>query len=126
MQAPIRTTTSIERKGKTVMSIRGRVPGLLLLASLAAAGAALAHGTAKHVMGTATAVEAGRLEVKTREGESVTLDVREETKFRDKGGAGADPAELRVGDRVVVDFHVKDDAKIADEIRFAHPEEVRP
>ena len=105
------------------MSIRARTIPLLLAASLAAGGPALAHGTAKHVMGTATAVEAGRLDVKTRDGERVTFEVREETTFRDRDGAEVDRSGLRAGDRVVVDFHEKNDAKVADEIRFAHPDE---
>ena len=65
-----------------------------------AAGLALAHGHG-HVMGTITAVTADHVEVKTKEGKSVSVPLTAETKYF-KGKQGAAPTDVKVGERVVV------------------------
>ena len=93
--------------------------GAVALLLVGSSGAALAHGAANHVMGTAREVGEDRLEVETNGG-SVSIGIGENTRFRDKGGAPAERGDLRAGDRVVVDL--PKDGKVAEQIRFAHPE----
>jgi exosome complex RNA-binding protein Csl4 len=89
----------------------------LTFALLVLPGAAFAHGTGKHVMGTATAVEADRLEVTTKEGKNVTVRLTPETKFKPSGTGTA--TRPQVGDRVAAEVVEKGDAFTAVEVRFA-------
>src|SRR6185295_7137060 len=89
----------------------------ILCISLGTAGAALAHGTGKHVMGTASAVETDRLQVKTKEGKDVTVRLTPETQFKRSGpGASQKP---QIGDRVAAEVLETEDALTAVEVRFA-------
>lgn len=71
------------------------------IATLASSLVAFAHGGGKHYMGTVKAVEAGAITVTTKEEKDVTVSVDAATKF-EKAGQAALPADLRVGERVVV------------------------
>lgn len=84
-------------------------------------GVLFAHGTGKHVMGTATAVEADRLGVKTKEGKDVTVVLTPKTEFRRSGPAGALPS-VQVGDRVVVEVTESGKDLTAVEVRFSTPQ----
>lgn len=78
-----------------------------------------AHGTGKHVMGTASAVETNRLEVKTKEGKDVTVRLTPDTRFR-RSGSGTS-AKPQIGDRVAAEVTENEDALTAVEVRFATP-----
>ena len=90
----------------------------LLVALLVAAGPLAAHGGKKHVLGTVTEIDSSHLLVKTREGKSVSLLHDKTTKFR-RGDAAARAADLKVGDRVVVDVAGEGEKQKATDIRFS-------
>ena len=88
--------------------------------SLALPGSLFAHGTGKHVMGTASSVGTDRLEVKTKEGKDVTVRLTPDTQFRRSGpGTSAKP---QVGDRVAAEVLEEGNALTAVEVRFATPQ----
>lgn len=92
-----------------------------ILAVMAGQGAVVfAHGTGKHVMGTASAVEPDRLEVKTKDGKDVTVRITPDTQFR-RSGAGTS-TKPQVGDRVAAEVTENGDALTAVEVRFATPQ----
>ena len=97
--------------------------GLMLLFLLGlmffVAAPLFAHGTGKHVMGTASAVETNRLEVKTKEGKDVTVRLTPDTRFR-RSGSGTS-AKPQIGDRVAAEVTENGDALTAVEVRFATP-----
>jgi len=72
-------------------------------------------------MGTATAVKADRLGVKTKEGKEVTILLTPKTQFRRSGPVGASPS-VQVGDRVVVEVTENGKEFTAIEVRFATPQ----
>lgn len=86
--------------------------------SLVCATTVLAHGGNTDIMGTVTSVSAEQVIVKDREGKSVTVRVTKDTKYR-KGDAPGAAADLKVGDRVVIEAVGKADAYSAEEIRFS-------
>src|SRR2546426_11730491 len=96
------------KKFATVMSL------LLVLSAVPLLG----HGGKTHVMGTVAEIDASHVVVKTQEGKSVTILLDKETKFR-KGKANANAADLKVGDRVVVDVTGEGDKQQAAEIRLS-------
>ena len=79
-----------------------------------------AHGTGTHVMGTATAVEADHLGVKTKDGKDVTVLLTPKTQFRRSGPAGTSPS-VQVGDRVSIEVTENGKELTAIEVRFATP-----
>jgi translation initiation factor IF-1 len=81
---------------------------------------AFAHGDATHILGTVTALGAQRVEVKTKAGKTVSVRLNSETKYR-KGKARAAGADLRAGDRVVIEATGQENMLTADEIRFSSP-----
>jgi hypothetical protein len=96
------------RKSSTVLTATAL---FLLLTS----GLALAHGGHVHVMGTVTAVAADHLEVKTKDGKTVTVPLAKTTLYS-KGNQKATPADVHVGNRVVVDLGA---GGAAEEVRLA-------
>jgi hypothetical protein len=80
----------------------------------------LAHGGKPHVMGTVTALDAQHVVVQTKEGKTVSILLNGATKYR-KGEAAATGADLKIGNRVVVDTTGEGDMLTASEIRFASP-----
>lgn len=80
-----------------------------------------AHGTGSHVMGTATAVEADHLGVKTRDGKDITVLLTPKTQFRRSGPAGAS-SSVQVGDRVVVEVAESEKDLTATKVRFSTPQ----
>ena len=92
---------------------------LILSIMLGVTGTLFAHGTGKHVMGTASAVETDRLQVKTKEGKDVTVRLTPETQFKRSGpGTSQKP---QIGDRVAAEVLENEDALTAVEVRFATP-----
>jgi hypothetical protein len=92
---------------------------IMLAATLAfSTTSALAHGSGNHVMGTATAVEADRLGVKTKDGKDVTVHLTSKTQFKRSGPAGTSP-DIQVGDRVVVEVEKNGTELTATEVHFS-------
>ncbi|MGH9315791.1 MAG: DUF5666 domain-containing protein [Thermoanaerobaculia bacterium] len=81
----------------------------------------LAHGTGSHVMGTVTAVDSAHIEVKTQDGQPVSVPINSSTKYF-KGKAGAAATDVTVGARVVV--HRGKDG-VATEVRLGPAKEGR-
>ena len=84
----------------------------LLLTSLA-----LAHGGAKHVMGTVTAIGQTSITIKTTSDQGVEIRTSAKTTYQ-KSGKTAAARDLKVGDRVVVEAHEKDGKLEAEGVRF--------
>jgi hypothetical protein len=84
-----------------------------------AAPAVRAHGGHDHVMGTVKAVDlkAGTMEVETREGKRVTVQVDDKTKYL-RGPAAAKAADVVPGMRVVIDTKAADGTVVAKEVRL--------
>jgi hypothetical protein len=74
----------------------------ILLLCLLPASAALAHGNNDHVRGTITELSAQSITVRTTANSTKTLTLSDKTTFL-KSGKKAVIADLKVGDRVVVD-----------------------
>lgn len=83
---------------------------------------AFAHGERPHVMGTVTTLDAQRLVIRTGEGKTLSILLTKGTKYRN-GEASTTGADLKIGDRVVVDATGEGDMLTASEIRFASPGE---
>lgn len=76
---------------------------VLCVLSLCFAGAiAFAHGDNDHVRGVVTQISATSVTVQTTDKATKTLAITATTKFQ-KSGASATAADLKVGDRVVID-----------------------
>jgi len=85
---------------------------LLALASLS-----FAHGNAKHLMGTVTAVSPDSITVKTTKGVTTMVTFTPETKFA-KSGAPATAKDLKTGDRVVIEGDDDNGRLRAESVRF--------
>ena len=79
---------------------------------------ALAHDGHIHtVMGTVTAVDQKHVEIKTPSGEVLSIALNEKTTFL-RAKKKIDPAELKVGKRVVIGIGNGEDPLIAGEIQI--------
>ncbi len=67
-----------------------------------------AHGGKPHIMGAVTAVDANHVEVKTPNGQTVSVHLSRDSKYF-KGSAAATLEDVKVGLRVVL--HVKGNGK---------------
>ena len=86
---------------------------LVFVVALAVPALLLAHeGHAHHVMGTVNAVSADNIDVKDAAGEVVSCQLTAETKFR-RGEESVTAADIKVGERVMVDTVEKDSKMIA-------------
>jgi len=92
-----------------------------LLASCALAVAlttlGFAHGNAKHVMGTVESVAAQSITVKTTAKTTETITLSPQTKFI-RSGAAAKAADLKKGERVVVEVETVNGRLQAESVRF--------
>lgn len=79
---------------------------------------ALAHEGRPHIMGTVTALDTEHVVVQTKDGKTTSILLNTETKYR-KEQTATTGADLKVGDRVVVDTTGKGDTLTASEIRFS-------
>ena len=82
-----------------------------------AGSTAWAHGTEQHVLGTVTAVREDHLEVKTPKGETVSVELTDQTRYRQKGESAR--ALPQTGDRVVIDIAKDGPSLVAIEVQFA-------
>ena len=101
------------------MRSKTNIIAFILALVLGQSGMLLAHGTGKHVMGTASEVQADRMEVKTKEGKDVTVRLTPDTQFR-RSGAGSS-AKPQIGDRVAAEVLEDQDTLTAVEVRFTTP-----
>lgn len=90
------------------------------------AGAALAHGDKKHVIGTVEKLSAESVTVKTSDGTPVEVKLVASTVYvmvdADKVAKPAKLADLHVGERVVIHATPKPDSTLeAAEVRFSAP-----
>jgi len=76
-------------------------------------------------MGIVKSVDAGHIEIETKEGTKVSAIVNEETEYR-RGKAPATAADVKVGDRVVLTLVEKGGKKIAQEVLLAPAESEHP
>lgn len=78
------------------------------------------HGAEAKVMGTISAVDAKKshVEVKAKDGKTIGFTVDDKTKYL-RGTAAASLADLKVGDRVVVEVSGEGDEKIATSIKLS-------
>ena len=97
--------------------MRTRIAILTLVAAVALAGAAFAHGGHDHVRGTVTAVDGSHVEVKNGYGKTVSVALNGDTKYL-KGTAAAAAGDLKVGVRVVIDADKAGEALTAKEVRI--------
>lgn len=103
------------------MKLNHRLVTLVITLALVA-GAALAHGDKKHVVGTVEKLSADVVTVKTADGKSVEVRLVSATAYVvvvDKVGRPAKLADLRVGDRVVIHATPKGETLEAAEVRFS-------
>lgn len=95
-----------------------RTGTLVLLMTLLVPGIAVAHGKAKHVFGTITALDTAEIQVLTKEGKTVSIGTVAETKYKNRGKEGGENVP-KVGDRVAVDVTEKDGKFTATEVQFS-------
>ena len=92
--------------------------GAFVIPLLVALPVALAHDGHIHtVMGTVTAVDQKHVEIKTPSGEILSIALNEKTTFV-RAKKKIDPAELKVGKRVVIGIGNGEDPLIAGEIQI--------
>jgi hypothetical protein len=90
------------------------------------AGWLSAHSGHEHkALGTVVAVDASHLDVKTKDGKTVSVQLNAETKYL-KGEAAATLAEVKVSGRVVLTYVEKDEKYIAKEVRLGVVEQRQP
>lgn len=95
-----------------------RIGRLVLLMIVIVPGIAAAHGKAKHVFGTITALDTTEIQVLTKDGQTVSIGTVAETKYRNRGKGGGEDVP-KVGDRVAVDVTEKDGKLTATEVQFS-------
>jgi hypothetical protein len=111
------------RPGRLEMIMKLRSVALFLSVALIA-GAALAHGDKKHVIGTVEKASADSVTVKIADGTSVEVRLVAATTYVLRSGNVDKPAkvsDLVVGDRVVIHATPKGDTLEAAEVRFSVP-----
>lgn len=90
----------------------------LLMLPMHSAWLAQAHEGHTHVMGTVTAVTDGHLVVQTKGGQTETIQLDHNTRYR-AAGVATSSATIRVGDRVVVEVTEEANGLRAAEVRYA-------
>jgi hypothetical protein len=100
--------------------MRFRVVSLLALAALLA-GAAVAHGDKKHVIGTLEKINADSVVVKTADGKSVEVKLVSSKMYVSRDGKASKLSDLAVGERVVIHATPNGDTLSADEVKFSPP-----
>jgi hypothetical protein len=91
---------------------------ILMLAIVALAATAFAHGDMEHLLGTVTAVSDHSLTVKTPKGEVKEVEVDKTTKVvRSEQEIALN--DIHVGDRVVIHARKHDEKLLAAEVRLA-------
>jgi len=96
---------------------------LILLLALAAlfAGAAMAHGDKKHVIGTLEKINADSVVVKMADGKLVEVKLVATTIYVSRDGKASKLSDLVVGERVVIHATPNGETLSADEVKFSPP-----
>lgn len=105
-----------------------RIPALAVLIALVT-GAAFAHGSKVHMMGTIEKINPGSVVVKTREGKSVEVKLIAATVYLLRANNQDKPAkvsDLAAGSPVAIHATSKDNTLEADEIKFSIPAAPKP
>jgi len=103
--------------------MKTKLCSILWIAALVA-GAALAHGDKKHVVGTLEKINADSVVVKTAAGKSVEVKLVAATIYVWHAGNDDRPAkvaDLAIGDRVVIHATPKGETLEANEVKFSTP-----
>ncbi|HKC10527.1 MAG TPA: hypothetical protein VKI41_00565 [Vicinamibacteria bacterium] len=90
------------------------------------AGPLSAHAGHEHkALGTVLAVDASHLDLKTKDGKTVSVQLNAETRYLKAEGA-ATLADVKVSERVVVTYTEKDEKYLAKEVRLGVVEKAQP
>jgi len=90
------------------------------------AGRLSAHAGHEHkALGTVVAVDASHLDLKTKDGKTVSVQLNAETRYLKAEGA-ATLADVKVSERVVVTYLEKDEKYLAKEVRLGVVEKAQP
>ena len=90
---------------------------LALIAFFSVSGLAVAHEGFEHIRGTVTQISDKAITIQTPEKQTKTLLLLADTTFQN-GTAAATLKDLKVGDRVVIDFVMKGKDMMAKEVTF--------
>jgi hypothetical protein len=91
---------------------------LSFIALASFAGTVSAHPGHQHkALGTVVAVDASHVEIKTKDGKTVSVLLNAETKYL-KGKAVAAATDVKVGQRVAVTYVEKDERHVATEVQL--------
>lgn len=85
--------------------------------ALLTSSAAHAHGGHHHLMGTVTAVQPSKLELKTRDGKAVSVELTDKTIYK-KGKEAAKASDVRVGERIMIDTDAAKESPVAVEVKL--------
>jgi hypothetical protein len=83
------------------------------------AGAAMAHGDKKHVIGTLEKINADSVVVRTADGKSVEVRLVSTTMYVSRDGKASKLSDLAVGERVVIHATPNGETLSADEVKFS-------
>jgi preprotein translocase subunit YajC len=89
-----------------------------VLSTLAFTALVLAHGGNPHVMGTVTAIDEHRIEIKTEEGKTVSAHLTKDTKYS-KGDTAVTRADVKIGMRAVLHLEGKGEHQTVHEVKLA-------
>jgi len=97
----------------------------LLLPTLVAVGAALAHeGGEQHIMGTVQKIADDSLVVETTKKELVSVSIASDTRFL-RSGEPATLKDLKRGDRVAIDVDAHGGKPVAKVVKFGAPQKMQ-
>jgi len=97
---------------------------LFTVAAALAAGAAFAHGSKVHILGTIEKINADTIRVQTKEGKSVEVKLVRSTVYLSRSNNQDQPAklsDLAAGQLVAIHAAARDNVLEAEEIKFSVP-----
>ena len=103
------------------MHTRSMNPKLIvvtLLSALAFMALVLAHGGNPHVMGTVTAIDEHRIEVKTEAGKTVSALLTKDTEYF-QGDTAVTRADVKIGMRAILHLEGKGEHQTVHEVKVA-------
>jgi hypothetical protein len=97
--------------------VQNRIVPVIAVLALVAAALAYSHEGHQHLKGTVTKLDGMRMELKSTDGDLVTVNLTKKTKYlRDKMVVTA--FEVQVGSRVVIDLDRHGSEQVALEVRI--------
>ena len=91
---------------------------ITLLSTLAFTAMVLAHGGNPHVMGTVTAIDEHRIEVRTEDGKTVSAHLTKDTKYS-KGDTTVARTDVKIGMRAVLHLEGKGEHQTVHEVKLS-------